>query len=99
MSITFNVYVQPGTRETEIAGWHGELIKIRIQACASEGRANQAVLSFIAEQLRIRMSRVRLIKGKKSRTKVIEIADYTTEFSDKSELERYLQLYFVKSRQ
>jgi uncharacterized protein (TIGR00251 family) len=43
--------VQPGAKRTEIAGLHGEALKIRLAAPPVEGKANAALRAFIAERL------------------------------------------------
>jgi len=45
--------VVPNARRNEIAGAHGEAIRIKIAAPALDGRANDALLDFLAESLRV----------------------------------------------
>ncbi len=68
-----DVYIQPRASKTELAGMHGGRIKIRIAAPAVEGAANEALIEFVARRLGIAKRRVRLISGKTSRTKSLEI--------------------------
>ena len=67
------VYVQPGASKTQIAGMHDGLIKVRVAAPPVEGAANQALVEFLANRLRIPKSRVRVVSGLTSRRKVLEI--------------------------
>ena len=64
-------YVQPGARKTEWAGFHDGKIKIRLKAIAQDGHANDALLAFLASELGINKSRLRIIRGEKSRHKTI----------------------------
>jgi uncharacterized protein len=68
-----DVYIQPRASKTELAGMHGDRIKIRIAAPPVEGAANDALIEFVARRLGIAKGRVRLISGKSSRTKSLEI--------------------------
>jgi hypothetical protein len=68
-----DVYIQPRASITELAGMHGDRIKIRIAAPPVEGAANDALIEFVARRLGIAKGRVRLISGKSSRTKSLEI--------------------------
>jgi len=68
------VHVQPGARRSEIAGLHGDRLKIRIAAPALDGRANDALVAFIAGELRIPKARVAVIKGERSREKLLAVS-------------------------
>ena len=67
------VHVQPNARSTEIAGKHGEAIKIRVAAPPLDSRANRLLIDFIAEKLGVPSNRVSLRRGAKSRRKLIEV--------------------------
>jgi uncharacterized protein (TIGR00251 family) len=73
------VRVAPGARKSEIAGEHGDAIRIKISAPALEGKANEALLEFVAEKLGVHRRDVALFSGHSSRDKVISIAgiDYS----------------------
>jgi uncharacterized protein (TIGR00251 family) len=71
---TLAVHVQPGARRSEVVGLHGERLKVRIAAPALEGRANEALVAFIAGRLGIARSRVAVAKGAGARDKVLAIA-------------------------
>ncbi len=49
--VAITVHVQPGASRCELAGEHGEALKVRISARAVEGSANAALREFIAECL------------------------------------------------
>jgi hypothetical protein len=72
-SVSLCVHAQPGARRTEVAGLHGDALKIRVAAPALEGRANDALIDFIAMRLGIAKREVRLVSGEKSREKRFEI--------------------------
>ena len=67
------VHVQPGAKRTEFAGRHGERIKIRLASPASENRANEALIEFLAEHYRVAKRDVRIASGLRSRDKRVVI--------------------------
>lgn len=71
--VTLTLHIQPGARKTEIAGEHGDALKIRLAAPPVDGKANAALIDFIAERLGIARSLVSLKSGQTSRRKVIEV--------------------------
>lgn len=78
------VRVQPGAKANEVVGWiadgqGGESLKIRLRAPAIEGKANAALVDFLAEILGIRARKIILDRGEKSREKVICIDGMTQE--------------------
>jgi uncharacterized protein (TIGR00251 family) len=68
------VHVQPGAKRSSVAGLHGERLKLRIAAPPAEGRANAAVVAFIAEALGVPRALVSIARGERSRDKVIAVA-------------------------
>ena len=67
------LHVQPGASRSEFAGRHGERIKIRLAARALDGKANAALIEFLAEHFKVPKSRVRIVSGLKSRQKRVII--------------------------
>ena len=74
---TLTVHVQPGAKKTECAGLHGEALKIRLAAPPVEGKANEALLRFVADRLDLPRSAVTLKSGQTSRHKVVEVRGAT----------------------
>jgi uncharacterized protein (TIGR00251 family) len=71
---TLETKVVPNAPRNEIAGWVGDALKVKIHAPALEGRANEALLDFLAEQLQLPRRDLSLLRGEKSRRKVVRIA-------------------------
>lgn len=65
------LHVQPGASKSELAGLHGDTLKLRISARAVEGAANAAVLDFLAGWLDLPKRDVKLLRGEKSRRKTV----------------------------
>ena len=64
--------IVPNARRTEVVGMHGDAIKIKIHSPATDGKANAALLEFLAEELDVPARSVRIVSGEKSRDKLIE---------------------------
>lgn len=71
--LTLTLHIQPGAKRTEAAGLHGDTLKIRLAAPPVEGKANTALLRFLAEIFNVPLRQVILKQGVKSRRKVVEI--------------------------
>lgn len=72
--VTLAVRVQPGAKKTAIIGMYGEgasaQLKIAVQAPPIEGRANDALIAFLAEFFAVPRSRVAVLSGETSRGKI-----------------------------
>jgi uncharacterized protein len=67
------VRVTPGARASAITGIEDGELRVRIAAPASEGKANRALLEFLASQLGVPRSRLSVRYGKAGRIKLLEI--------------------------
>ena len=70
--VRFVVRVQPRAKKTRVSGMRGDAIKIHVVAPPVDGAANAALIRFLAKQLGVRRSAVRIVSGATSRDKVIE---------------------------
>jgi hypothetical protein len=79
--VTVAVRAQPGAKKTALAGIYGEgasaQVKIAVQAPPIEGRANTALIEFLADCFSIPKSRVELVSGESNRSKVFLLRDVT----------------------
>ncbi len=67
------VHVQPGARRTEVVGEHGDALKIRLAAPPVDGKANEALLAFLADRLGLVRRQVVLKSGQTSRRKQVAV--------------------------
>jgi uncharacterized protein len=72
-TIILTLHIQPGAKRSEIVGLHGDALKIKLAAPPAEGRANEALLKFIAELFDVTLRNVELKQGEQSRRKVVVI--------------------------
>ena len=71
---TLTLHIQPGAKKTEVAGEHGDALKIRLAAPPVDGKANAALIAFVADRLGLAKSAVSLKSGQTSRRKVLEVS-------------------------
>lgn len=70
---TLSVRVHPGARRNDIAGLHAGAVKVSIAAPPADGRANEALIEFLAELLRLPQHCITIVGGAASRNKVLRI--------------------------
>ena len=79
--VTLAVRAQPGAKKTAIAGIYGEgdtaQLKIAVQAPPIDGRANAALIEFLAQTFSLPKSSVELVAGESSRSKVFRLRGIT----------------------
>lgn len=73
-SLVLSLHIQPGAKKTEIAGLHGDALKIRLAAPPVDGKANAALAAYVAERLDLPKSAVQLKSGQTSRRKVLAVS-------------------------
>lgn len=73
MSATITVHVQPRARRTEVAGRHGDAIKIRLAAPPVDNAANEELVRFLAAALGVPRAAVRIARGAAARRKTVVI--------------------------
>ena len=71
---TLAVRVHPGARRNAISGVHDGALKVALTTPPTDGRANQALIAFLAGELRIPRARITLLTGATSRSKSLRIA-------------------------
>jgi uncharacterized protein YggU (UPF0235/DUF167 family) len=67
------IKVVPASSRNCIAGWLGDTLKVRVTAQPERGKANAAVEATIAEALGISIASARVIQGRTSPRKIVEI--------------------------
>jgi uncharacterized protein (TIGR00251 family) len=84
--VILELHVQPGASRSEFAGEHGGRLKVRLAAPPVEGKANDALVEFLAGYFGVAKRNVRIAAGLKSRRKrvVIEGAQWTNESPTKN---------------
>jgi len=78
-AVTFKVKVQPGAAKNEIIGVQGDVLKIKINAPPVKGKANKALMDFLAKELGVKKSEIEIVSGHTSRVKKIKVMGEGTE--------------------
>lgn len=76
-SCTLAIKAIPNAPRSEIIGWLGDALKIKIHAPPVEGRANEALCEFLAETLGLPRRAVSVLRGDTSRQKLVRIEGLT----------------------
>ena len=70
---TLAIKAIPNAPRTEVIGWLGEALKVKVHAPPVEGRANEALCEFLAETLGLPHRAVTVLRGDTSRQKLLRI--------------------------
>ena len=68
-----SVRLHPGARKNSVTGTHADALKIALTAPPVDGKANEALIAFLADALHLPRARVALVAGATSRAKMIRI--------------------------
>ena len=71
--ILLELHVQPGAKKTGFAGMHGERTKVRLAAPPVDGKANEALVAFIAKEYGVPKRCVTIEAGLHSRQKRVRV--------------------------
>ena len=76
--VSLTLHVVPGAKRTEVLGLHGDALRVKLAAPPVDGKANQALQSWLAEQFGVPKGNVTLKLGQTSRRKVwvIQVAPH-----------------------
>ena len=72
--ITLKIYLRPRSSRNEIVGPYRDGIKVKVTAPPVEGKANEALIRFLAGALGVSASHIEILTGHHSREKTIRIS-------------------------
>ena len=75
--VTFEVRVLPRASRAAFIGVHEAAVKVALTAPPVEGAANLALIALVAEVFGVPKRDVQIVRGDKSRQKVVRVADTT----------------------
>jgi uncharacterized protein (TIGR00251 family) len=70
-----DLHIQPGAKQSGVVGLHGDALKVRIASPPIDGRANAALITFLAGALGVPKQSLAVVKGETSRRKTVRVAD------------------------
>jgi uncharacterized protein (TIGR00251 family) len=76
---TLILHVVPRARMTEVAGRHGDAIRVRLAAPPVDGAANDELRRFLAERLGVARGSITIVRGTTGRRKTVTVDGLTTE--------------------
>jgi uncharacterized protein (TIGR00251 family) len=77
--VRLSVHVQPRASRCEIAGVHGDALKVRLTAPPVDGAANDELIELLADTFAVGRRAIRIVAGETSRSKIVEIEGITEQ--------------------
>ena len=77
--VRLTVRVQPRASSNEIAGVHGDALKVRLSAPPVDGAANESLVNFLAGAFGIPSRDITIVAGSNSRSKIVELTGVTVD--------------------
>ena len=71
--IRLAVQITPNAKKSEVIGVLADVLKIRLQAQPIEGKANEALIRYIADTLHVPKSAVHITHGHTNKRKMLEV--------------------------
>jgi len=72
--VLLQVSVMPNAKRTEVDGLHDGALRVRLAAPPIDGRANEALVAWLAKSLGVPKRDVELLRGESSRRKQVAVA-------------------------
>lgn len=73
--LLLHCHIQPGAKRSELAGEHGDRLKIRLQAPPVDGKANTELIRFLSKLFNLPRNAVSIESGELSRQKRVRISN------------------------
>jgi len=77
------VRLRPRGHRDELGGFRDGVLQVKVAAPPADGRANIALCKLIAKRLRVAPSRVTIVRGEKSRSKLVRVEGLSTAALEK----------------
>ncbi len=71
--LRLRLHIQPGAKRHAVSGRHGDRIRLRLAAPPVDGKANRALIEFLAGEFGVARRAVRVLAGRRSRQKTVRI--------------------------
>ena len=77
--VVFSVKVVPASSRTTISGLLDGTLKIKVKAPPQKGRANDCLIDFLAKQLGVKKSSIKIIAGQTNPVKKVQVLGLSAE--------------------
>jgi uncharacterized protein (TIGR00251 family) len=77
--VELNVRIIPRARKTEISGERDGALVVRVNAPPIDGAANDALIAFLADTLRVPRRAIQIVSGERGRQKRLAITGVTID--------------------
>ena len=77
--VLLRVHITPNSAKNHTAGFYGGSLNIKIKAPAVDGKANKALISFLADLISVKKSQIKIVSGEKSRNKTLLLTNISKE--------------------
>ncbi|MBI3591724.1 MAG: YggU family protein [Candidatus Melainabacteria bacterium] len=77
-----NIYVIPRSSKSEIVGIYNDSLKIKLKAPPVDNAANEELIKFLSEKLKIPKSKIEIVKGHGQKRKVVSVDGCNIESKD-----------------
>ena len=72
---TIKLKITPRAKQNKVTGWQGDILKVQISAPPVGGKANEELIKFLSKEWKVAKSEIVILKGEKSREKILQISD------------------------
>ena len=77
--VVFTAKIVPGSSRTAVCGLLDEMLKIKVSAPPEKGKANKCLLDFLAKQLGVKKKTIKIVSGKTSAVKSVQVLGISVE--------------------
>jgi uncharacterized protein len=86
-AVIVDVHVMPNAPQTQAQGLHDGVLRVRLKAPPVDGKANQALVAWLARQLKVPRASIELIRGNTARRKQLRVAAQCVGYANWSSLQ------------
>ena len=72
-AVVLKVWVQPRASKNEVAGLHGDSLKVKVISPPVENRANETLCEFLSQLIGVKRRHIEIVGGQKTRLKEVRI--------------------------
>jgi len=82
-SLTINIYVVPRSSKSEIVGIYNDALKIKLKSPPVDNAANEELIRFLADKLKVPMRNIGIVKGHSKRNKILSVENLNLNIAKK----------------